>query len=78
MLKAKRQVFVTARVEMGWSCTELAQRTGMSPSGISRIERGCGVSEKSAKQISIALNKSVFELFEITLPSDCSNIAISC
>jgi transcriptional regulator with XRE-family HTH domain len=66
MSLTRKDAFIKTRIERGWSKTELAKHVSMSPSGISRIEKGYGVSEKAAKKLSVVLEKDIFELFKIT------------
>lgn len=54
-----------ARIEKGWSCAELARKSGVSPQSISKIERGIKVGPVSARKISDALNLPIAELFII-------------
>lgn len=65
MLRSINNILVAARVKRGWSRTALAKEVDMSPSALSRLERGHGISERNAVRIAEALNRDVFEIFEI-------------
>lgn len=66
LLKAITHVFVKSRIEKGWTKVELAKQASMSPSAIMRIENGQGVLPQNAKKIADALNKDIFDLFEVS------------
>jgi len=51
------------RLDKGWTITELARRTGLSPKTVSKMEKGIKVSEVSQRRVANALevqHKKVF------------------
>lgn len=58
---------IIARVEKGWSKTDLAKMAGVNPSVIMRMERGSELTAKTAKKVADALNRNVPDLFHVSL-----------
>jgi excisionase family DNA binding protein len=65
MSLVRKQELTKARIEQGLSMLELAKMTGLSPSSISRIERGGSTGAKSGKKIAMALGREIFDIFEL-------------
>jgi len=66
MVKAKIEVLKAARLERGWSSSELAKRAGATNETVRRIERGCSAHPGTAKKLADVLEKPVMDLFSIS------------
>lgn len=66
MIKAKTQHLMLLRVSKGWSKSDLAKHSELSPSAVVKIEGGKNASAKAAKKIADALQVEVSEIFTIT------------
>lgn len=66
MVKANVEAIKAARLERGWSSSELAKRAGATNETVRRIERGCSTLPSTAKRLADVLEVPVTELFSIT------------
>ena len=68
MVKGKIEAIKAARLERGWSLSELAKQVNMTKETVARIERGCSAYPATAKKVADALGRPVAELFAIPMP----------
>jgi len=66
MVKGNVEVIKAARLEQGWTVSDLAKQIKVNKATISGIERGVSTSPTTAKRIADALGKPVTELFAIS------------
>lgn len=66
MVKANIEAVMAARLDHGWSLSELARRVEVTNQTIARIENGHSVLPGTAKKVADALGRSVSELFTIS------------
>lgn len=65
MVKGKIEAIKTARLERGWSLSELAKQVDVTKETVARIERGRSTYPATAKKVANALGRPVAELFTI-------------
>lgn len=70
MVKGKIEAIKAARLERGWSLSELAKQVNMTKETVARIERGCSAYPATAKKVADALGRPVAELFAIDNDGD--------
>lgn len=66
MVKGNVEAIKAARLECGWSLSELARQIEVTKETVARIERGLSAYPSTAKKIADALGKPVAELFTIS------------
>ena len=70
MITTKDDNVLIARVHAGFNQSELARKAKVAPVLIGRVERGVGISPKTAKAICEALNADFDALFLIKQRDD--------
>ena len=66
MVKGNIEALKAARLERGWSLSELAKQVDVTKETVARIERGLSAYPATAKKVADALGRPVAELFTIS------------
>ena len=66
MVKGKIEAIKAARLERGWSLSELAKQVDVTKEPVARIERGRSAYPAPAKMVAGALGRPVAALFAIS------------
>lgn len=66
MVKGNIEAIKAARLERGWSLSELAKQVDVTKETVARIERGLSAYPATAKKVADALERPVTELFTIS------------
>lgn len=66
MVKGNIEAIKAARLERGWSLSELAKQVDVTKETVARIERGLSTYPATAKKVADALGRPVAEPFTIS------------